>query len=257
MKTHIVTGVLFFALLLSSGGVIYYRQRAVEYRNRLAEASTQPPLKNEPSNPVETTRSFHLSATNSTDEIMQEFDALLLELEQKDRELAELQSVTNRTRSARNRLSGSDRQARMEELKQTDPEAYAEMMARREERLNRVQTAFAERAVTLLDRTPSNLSEEDFEQREKMLQMLDETWQLTEQMNSPDTPREARREIRDELTEKSKELRPLLAEERDRQLYELGVSSGYSESEAESFVDYIHETIKATSLPNPGDRRRR
>lgn len=246
------------ALLLSGGGAVYYRQKAAEYKVRWIEAAEQPARETRPPQQVATPRpALDLSATNTSAEILQELDALLLELEQKNREIAELQSATNRTRRVRNMFSEEDRQARLEEFKQADPEAYAEMMARREERLNRVQTAFAERAITLLDRTPSGLSEEEFEQREKMLQMLDETWQLTEQISSPDTPREERREIWTELAEKTKELRPLLADEQDRQLYELGISSGYSESEAERFVDYIHETIKATSLPNPGDRRRR
>ena len=56
-----------------------------------------------------------------------------MELEQKDREIAELQAATNRTRRVQNMFSAEDRQARMEELRQTDPEAYAEMMARRNE----------------------------------------------------------------------------------------------------------------------------
>jgi hypothetical protein len=255
MKKHITTGILLSALLLSSGGALYYRQRAANYEKRWIDATEQLDHLPRPSARIETPRPIHLSGTDNTEQIIQEIDALLLELEQKDRKIAELQSATNRIKRARNIFSDEDRQARLEELKKTDPEAYEEVMARREERQNRIQTAFAERAATLLDRTPANLSEEEFEEREKMLQILDETWLLAEQMASPDIPRDERSKIRTELAEKTKILKPMLADERDRQLYELGTASGYSEADTELFVDYIRETYRATSLPTQGRRR--
>jgi hypothetical protein len=253
INQRIFIGTLLLALLLSSSGTIYYKLRAAHYETRWAETMHQLSLKNAPAKQPETPQ--YLPATNSPEDLMKEFDVLLLELEQKDRELAKLKSRTNRTTRARDLPSAEERQSRMEELKKTDPEAYKEIMTRWEERQTRIQTAFAERAGTLLERTPPHLSEQEREERELMLQTLDETWRLTEQMTSPDTPREERHEIRTELSEKSKVLKPLLENERDRQLYELGTASGYSEDEAELFVDYIYETIKATSVPKQNRRR--
>lgn len=260
MKTNILIGALAFSLLFSCGGAIYYKLQAADYGARWAEAMDRLARTIRSPQPLETTDApltVYTPGTNDPSAVGAELNALLLELEQKDRELAELKSHTNRISRTRGFPSAAERQARMEKLMETDPEEYEKQMARREEMRTRIQTAFAERAATLLNRTPSGLSEEEETEREVMLHTLDEIWNLSDQLTSQETEPADRREIMREVFEKSREIRPLLENERERQLYDLGTASGYSEEEAEVFVDYINETLKATSLPMSGRSRGR
>jgi hypothetical protein len=259
MKLRIAICILILGFVAAGSGAVYYKLRAANFEARWTEsmeqlakaiAAPRPAKLTEPEPvPVPVPKS-NVNAPSAA--LQDEIIRLQAELEEKDQQIADLQS--NRTR--RPELpSPEEREAQMEELKRTDPEKYEEIMIRREEMRERMQTAFAERAATLLERASGNLTEEEQAQQDYMFQTLEETWQLAEKMASSDTSSEEKQEIRKELFEKSMELRPLLEDERQRQLYELGVSSGYSESEAEEFVNYINETFRATSMPFGGGRR--
>jgi signal recognition particle GTPase len=193
---------------------------------------------------------------NASAEQEQIITLLQAELEEKNTRISQLEN--NRMKPFTNSVSSAeDRQTRMEKLKKSDPEKYEELTARREKMREDIQNAFAQKAAGLLDRNTSNLKKEELARYELLLNTLDKSWQLTEQLTNPDTPPEQRKEIRQELQETTKELRPLLTEERERQFYELGRASGYSEDEAKGFVDYINNTLRTTSLPPTGGNRGR
>ena len=260
MKTEFLTAatiLLTVSLLGACGSALYYRSLAADYETRWGDAMsklagairTPTPSKAFPTPTLQTP-----SPTNNTAEL----NALLTELERKEQEIAPLQSATNRMeRPFGARLSPEEMQSRIEAMKESDPERYAEIAARRKEIKNRVQAAFAERASILLRRTPADLNEEEYALREIMLQTLDETWSLSEKLTSGDLSWEERQETFQTLRENSEILKPLLEEERASQLYHLGISSGYTAVEAEEFVKYINETIQATTIPSIGGRRRR
>lgn len=251
MKQRIMIGLFLLALLLSSGGAVYYKRRAADAEERWAKAAEQLSRKIRPPDRPAAPRPIPVAATNHPAERLKELDALRLELEQKEQEIAELKSRTGRTHTV---PSAEERQARMEELKQTDPEAYEKRMARREDMRTRMQTAFAERAAILLDREPPDLTDDELAERAVMLETLNDIWQLSENLSSGEGNR---RETMQALMEKSQEVKPLLKNERERQLYDLGMASGYNEEEAAAFVDYVNETLEATSLPRPNRSRRR
>ena len=248
-KSSLTVGLLSAVTLMATAGLVYYKTQAVKYERQWSESLdvissslSAPRVIRTPEKPTTV-----VTAPPAGEE--KELIAVLqAELAEKDRELEVLRKKAETPRSFQ-LPSPEERKKKLEELKQTDPEKYEEIMTRREEFQNRIRDSFAARASTLLDRDPSSMSEEEQEAYAHMLETLNEAWELTERLTSPDTPREERVQIGKELAEKSKELRPMLSEERDRRLYELGRASGYSESESEGFVEAINETLKATSLP--------
>ena len=82
---------------------------------------------------------------------------------------------------------------------------------------------------------------------ERMLGLLDETWRLSEQMQS-DLSWEERRPLMQTLRENMDELGPMMEAERDRTFCEIGRDFGYTESEAQDFADYLNGIIDVTSM---------
>jgi len=136
---------------------------------------------------------------------------------------------------------------RLESVKETDPERYKEMQERREEGRRHMRDSLARTSAHVLERDTSEMTETEREEYGLMVQLLEETWQLAEQMET-DLPREQRREIRHALRDNMRELDPLLQAERDRVFREVGAAVGYPEDEAGAFADYLNEVVDMTSL---------
>lgn len=245
------------ALLISSGSAVYYRTKALDYETRWSEAMRQletalrtPKQFRAVKKPIDSA----VAVPEHPEDLNGEILTLRAELEEKNALIGRLTARTNSTVSVFGFASTAEKQSLLEEMKKTDPEKYTELMARREESRQNIQNAFAQKAVTLLNRDTSNLDKEQLAQYKTMLNLMNETWQLTEKITAPETPREERQEIRQLLTEKTKELRPLLQNERDSRFIELGLASGYTAEEAESFAKYIDDTIQATTIPGGGSR---
>ncbi|MBP7830262.1 MAG: hypothetical protein KA248_10130 [Kiritimatiellae bacterium] len=169
--------------------------------------------------------------------------ALETALAEKDRVIWDLQvRATNRPPPEERR----DRGDWMEELRQSDPARYEEMQKRREERQREVSRQYAEKAAYFLKRDTSKMKDEEKASYDLMLQLLDETWRLTEQMRVVNSP-EQRRELGMALREKARVLNPLLEEERTRTFVELGEQVGYTGAAAAEFADYLESIIELTS----------
>ena len=145
------------------------------------------------------------------------------------------------------RRPGRDRGAWLEEIKQTDPQRYEEIQARRQEARQRRQRSIAEQANYFLDRDTAKMDEAARAEYGRMLGLLDETWRLSEQMQS-DLSWEERRPLMRTLHDNMDELAPLMETERDRTFYEIGRDFGYTESEANDFVEYLNGIIEVTSM---------
>jgi hypothetical protein len=248
MKNLLPIGFLTLALLGSLSGAVYYKMRASDYESRWADAMKQ--LETTLSTPKKVRETELLlptaaSGASDTDEIA----TLRARLQEKDDLLAQLSSLTNRDDRARGPRSPEEMQARMEELKKTDPTRYEEMMARREEFRQNMQKSFSDRAATLLNRDTSRMSPDKLAQYQNMLDLVNTSWELSEKISSPDLSAEERLETWQMLRETADALRPLLESERKQRFEELAVSSGYSESDAALFAQYINDTITATSIP--------
>lgn len=166
-------------------------------------------------------------------------------LAEKDRVIRDLQAA------ATNRPPPEERRRRepaewMEELRRNDPARYEEFQKRREERQREQSKQFAEKAAYFLQRDTAKMGGEEKESYNLMLQLLDETWRLSEQMRA-DMPPDQRRDLRQALREKAEVLNPLLAQERTRTFIEAGLEVGYSETEAADFAEYLNEIIELTS----------
>lgn len=166
-------------------------------------------------------------------------------LAEKDRVIWDLQvQATNRPPPEERR--GRDRGDWMEDLRQNDPARYKEMQKRREERQREMSRQYAEKAAYFLKRDTSKMKDEEKASYDLMLQLLDETWRLSEQMRAELSPEE-RRELRQTLHEKAEVLNPLLEQERARTFAELGEQVGYTGEAATEFADYLESIIELTS----------
>ncbi len=145
------------------------------------------------------------------------------------------------------RRPGRDRGAWLEEIKQTDPQRYEEIQARRQEARQRRQRSIAEQANYFLDRDTSKMDEDEAAEYKRMLGLLDETWRLSEQMQANLAPEE-RHDLMRTMHENVDELTPLMEAERDRTFYEIGRDFGYTEDEAQDFVEYLNGIIEVTSM---------
>ena len=148
---------------------------------------------------------------------------------------------------AEERRPGRDRGAWLEEIKQTDPQRYEEIQARRQEARQRRQRSIAEQANYFLDRDTSKMDEDEAAEYKRMLGLLDETWRLSEQMQANLAPEE-RHDLMRTMHENVDELTPLMEAERDRTFYEIGRDFGYTEDEAQDFVEYLNGIIEVTSM---------
>ena len=148
-------------------------------------------------------------------------------------------------------------QERMEAWRQENPERYAEMIRRRDEMRQQVSTAFAQKSEHLLDQAGAEMSSAERSEYNTLVKLLDETWQISEQLQS-DLPAENRREASRTLRDNLRAIEPLLVNERNRELYRLGRSLGYSNTDAQLFVHQLNAIYETTSMRNlfPSGRAR-
>lgn len=132
------------------------------------------------------------------------------------------------------------------ELERTDPAAYQELLARREEARTAANTAISEQAEHLLEADVANLSEIEQAQRNQMLQLVSDTWKMTAAVMA--TPPPANRgDLTHAIHENLQTLGPLLEVERNREFRALALESGYSDADADLYVEYLNDVIDATS----------
>jgi hypothetical protein len=138
---------------------------------------------------------------------------------------------------------------RMARMKEEDPEAYAEMIQRREERQQEMRYNLAERTATFMDLDTSQMNEEELANHELLVEKMANVWALTEQFQDPEAApdREAMRELYTEINE----VRPLLRDERTVMFKQLGSDLGYEGEAAEDFAAHVEEIIGATSIQVP------
>jgi hypothetical protein len=248
-------------ILATSGAAVHYRMEAVRIqrqmeaataeagalRAQLADASRRPSPLSSPSGAADPAGADTMVAAHRR---IQELER---QLEEQGSRMADLRRDRRPPRDgeAPEATAAEPRRERrdwMEELREQDPERYAERVQRQEEARQRVQDSFARKAAHFLERDQASMSDAQRADYETMLGLLGDTWQLAERLQDDQTPREERGEIRRELMSNARILRPMLEQERDQQFYELGRRLGYDESGAVQFVDYITEMVEITSF---------
>ena len=120
-----------------------------------------------------------------------ELTTLKTALAEKEAQLVEIQSSTNRP--PRERKSFEDRIAK---FKEEDPEGYAEMVQRREERSAEMRYNLAERTATFMDLDTSLMNEEELANHELLVAKMARVWELTEQFQDPEAAPDPRSHAR-------------------------------------------------------------
>ncbi len=136
----------------------------------------------------------------------------------------------------------------LEQMKTNDPARYAEIMKAREESRQRLDRSFAEKAAFLLKRDKSKMNETEQQQYDQMVSILTQTWKLSEEVRNSNMPREDRWQTMQTIRDNMRTLEPMMATERDRSFFDVGKRLGYSDGQAESFVQYMNDLIDITSM---------
>jgi hypothetical protein len=135
----------------------------------------------------------------------------------------------------------------LENLRTSDPKRYEEIQQRRQEMQQRAQDAWVQGTNYFMNRDTSKMSDPEMEEYNKMVTLLSQTRELSQQLQS-DVPPEVRREIMFNVRSNMTALTPLLNNERNREYYDLAVNMGHSEEDAGTIVEYINQITSNTSL---------
>jgi len=176
-----------------------------------------------------------------------EVQALQALLAEKEVELAALTTNIPTTNAPpRQRESWEDRMARM---KEEDPEGYAEMIQRREERQQEMRYNLAERTATFMDLDTANMTKKELANHELLVEKMARIWELSDKFQDPEAApdREAMRELFGEV----RDVRPLMDQEREIMFKQLGTDLGYGKKDAKAFATHVEEIIDATTIQMP------
>ncbi len=185
----------------------------------------------------------------ASDALQAELAKLRRELEEKEAALAEAR------RRPDGRSSRTNFWQRMENLKETDPERYAEMQKRREEFQTHVQDRFADQSSFLLNLDASTMSAESAKNHEQLIALLAENWDLFNKMQDPNT--EDRRALVERMREIRGSMDDMLRIEREMVLQNYGAHMGCSNAEAKEFsetIQYIFDMTSARGMLPRGPR---
>jgi DNA mismatch repair ATPase MutL len=179
-----------------------------------------------------------------------EVQRLKQELAERDRELAAYRVASQSSAvlpEMVRQAGGEDRQSWLENLRTTDPENYQQLMERREAARQAARYEIAKRAAHFIHRDEELLTGEEVEQRQKMLALLQQSLELTEQWRV-DMTEDERREISRTIRRNMRELSPLLETERDREFFRIGKDIGYTDDDAAAFALYMRDVVDMTSV---------
>ena len=271
--------VLLVSFMVSAGRMIHYSRHADELTKALNNArleidklSTRPSVRvindyyyqtaaaavDDKDYSVDT----HVFETVEYELLVDRLNARVEELErnlaERDRMLAA--RVTVRQSGANEEAAGRpQRRSPLDDLRESDPERYHEIIERREQMRERAEHAFSRKAFFLLNQDLSDLNEEELEEHSRMIKLLHDIWEIAGRQGE-DLPRDERTQSWRAIRENARELEPLLLNARDREFNAMARELGYTEEEAASFVNYLNEVIETTSImggimPMRGGRR--
>lgn len=135
----------------------------------------------------------------------------------------------------------------LESFKAADPKRYEEMQLRRQEMRDYIQNAWVQRTNYFRSRDTSKMTEEELEEYGAMMILLDETWTLSQRLQSG-LPFNERYQVMWAVRSNMVALAPMLDDERNHEYYDLAVGMGHSATEASAFVDYVNQITSNTSL---------
>ncbi len=141
---------------------------------------------------------------------------------------------------------------RLEQMKREDPEQYAEMQKRREEFRQSMEQRAQERATFIATVETKNMTDEQRENHEKLLETVARVNELTAQMGQADGERSA--DLRHEMGETMHALGELYGAERRYLFEETARAIGYEGDQASAFAEHLQTIIDNTSMSGFGRR---
>jgi len=258
--------ILLVGLVTGLAGVVSFSRRNKELESRLQEleiALTRVPE-------VRTGQSADLYlepaktiVTNvvTVGDSAEELNALRDQLEEKDKQLTDLNAQLELARTDRKSLAERDERnrlrredwsrrstERMEQLKEEEPERYKEMQDRQTARREHMKSTLARQSAFVVNIDASRMTEEQVENHEKLMELLAANWEYTQVIESTDASSEEQQEARRGLMRNAWVMNGLLDSERDVALTDLAISLGYDEEESSEFVQTIEYINDMTSL---------
>lgn len=250
-----VVAVLVVAVAVAVGAAVHYRAQGEEYRLRWERAmnapkgspaghAAEPPVVVSVPVPVASTPEATAASGDEVTALRERIAQLEAQaVEQEARLEAMRQAATNRTDR------GFGRRGPPDGTRTNSPAMIADFEKRRQEAQQNMQNALARKTEYILKQDTSKLSDRDKAQHDAMVQLLDETWKLTQQMQG-DVPWDQRRETMRALRDNMEQLEPMLLAERTREFQSLGTSIGYSDAEAANFAAYLTDVVDLTTVRN-------
>ncbi|MCK5675581.1 MAG: hypothetical protein KAH99_01040 [Verrucomicrobia bacterium] len=240
MKKQIPNLITALSLIVAIGGISFgiastrQKKAAEEEANRLRLQLAKMPAPAATAKKPPTPSPEVLDNTNAVAKLEAELAALR----------AELAAAKEAQRPQRE--SWAERMARM---KEEDPEGYADMIARREERQQAIRYNLAERTANFMELDTAFMTDAERENHELLIEKMADVWALTEQFQDSEQPPD--RETMRELFSTINEARPFMDAERDTMFRQLADDLGFAGKEAQDFSGYVEDIISATTLQPP------
>lgn len=172
------------------------------------------------------------------------------QLAARDAELERLRAELERRRDDRNPRQSF--QERMAQMKEEDPERYAEMIQRRTERAEQMRYDQATRLATFMDMDTRGMSEEELANHNALIEKLTALWDVSGEFDPENPPNwEAMREAVGDF----REFGAMMDQERSVMLRQLGTDVGLAGTDADEFSAYVQSIIDTTSMRPPRGMR--
>lgn len=247
---YIIAGIAFLVALVSVGSAISMLFKNKAAKAEILELQTQvahmraavPDVKPEP-------EIIYLNNSGDANEI----SALKIQLAEKEAQIQELQTDTNRP-AQRSRVDRQSLQESMAQMREEDPAGYAERIQTRSERQEEMRYNLEERTASFMDLDTSMMTEEELANHELLVAKMEQISEMTGQLQDPEAAADS--EAIREMMALAREVQPLMEVERSVMFKQLGSDLGYKGEDAEVFATNIEFIIDATSMQMPGVRGR-
>ena len=247
---HIITGTAFLVALVSIGSAISMSSRNKTAKAEILELQTQiahmkaavPDVKPE-------SEIIYLSNSGNTNEI----SALKIRLAEKEAQIQELQTNTNRPAQS-NRADRQSFEESMARMKEDDPAGYAEWIQMRSDRQEEMRYNLEEHTANFMGLDTSMMTDEELANHELLVAKMEQIGQMIEQFQDPEAAPDS--EANREMMALTREVQPLMEVERSVMFKQLGTDLGYNGEAAEDIATNIEFIIDATSMQMLGGRGR-
>ena len=194
-------------------------------------------------------------ATDTANGLLADRDTRIAELEallaERDAQLRDLESAlaAQMTAAASAGTNTTQRgRTRTDPARTMDPQQAAERAQWRDDFRRQITDAYAQWMEKLKSWDTSAMSEEDRNAYSLMVQLLEDTWRVGEQLRNPDLARDERGALFEKLRTNLADLRPMMETERTREFVRIGTSLGYTPEQAVAFAAQLNDVIDITSM---------